>query len=251
MIEIFYPYFENESTWQELRYSLRSIECHFKFEYRVWLVGDLPAWINPGAINFIPHQRIEGIDQNTVYDAITKHLLFINHPDTGIHYVRMYDDIYLLKDVSLSDIGRFKAMYSFEQTPARTGTWWDQLSNTQTAVRQKGYPGWNCETHMPELFNKEKMNWIISVYQALENRLLTATLYYNTFDPFTQPLRFSKDYAIQFYDNVENRFYDTSWGDINKKCQGKTFLNHNNKGLSEPLKHFIESQFPTKSQYEK
>jgi hypothetical protein len=249
MIDVYYPYFEREAAWEELRYSLRSIEKHFQFEFRVVIVGDLPRWIDPRSILYIPHERVEGIQENTLYDAITKQLLFNAHPDTSLHFIRMYDDIYLLKDVSLIDFG-FKAMYGFDDVPQRQGTWWDQLYHTLSLLRSKGYKGWNTETHLPELFNKEKMQWIISAYGALENRLLTSSLYFNTFYPFALPILFCKDFAIQFYDNTVGPYYDSSEGDLLAKCDGKTYLNHNNAGLNANLKSFISACFPDKSRFE-
>jgi hypothetical protein len=44
----------------------------------------------------------------------------------------------------------------------------DQLYHTLAVVKEKGYPGWNAETHLPELFNKEKLQWIITAYSALK-----------------------------------------------------------------------------------
>ena len=250
MIDVYYPFFEREANWHELRYSLRSIEKHFKFDFRVVITGDLPSWINPEFVLHIPHQRIEGIVQNTLYDAITKQLLFCQHPLSSSYFIRMYDDIYLLKDVNLLDIGRFKAMYPYSKVPLRDGTWWEQLYNTLNVLRLKGYEGWNTETHLPELFNKEKMQWIIRAYSALENRLLTSSLYFNTFYPTTDPLLFSKEFAIQFYDNIDGPFYTSSEGDLGKKCKGKTYLNHNDRGLTTNLREFISSTFPHKSRYE-
>ena len=250
MIDIFYPYFETESTWHELRYSLRSIEKHFKFEFRVVIVGDLPQWINPDSVLYIPHARVEGIQENTLYDAITKQLIFNAHPDTSLYFVRMYDDIYILKDVDIIEIGTFKAMYAYDQVPERFGTWWGQLYHTLDVLREKGYPGWNTETHLPELFNKEKLQWVINIYGALEKRLLTSSLYHNTFFPFTNPKLYSKEFAIQFYDNIDNPFYTSSEGDLAEKCQGKTYLNHNNAGLNDNLKHFLFTRFLYKSRFE-
>ena len=250
MIDVYYPYFEREAAWEELRYSLRSIEKHFKFEFRVVIVGDLPGWINPDSVLHIPHERCEGMQENTLYDAITKQLLFNAHPDTSLHFVRMYDDIYILRDVELVDIGQFKAMYSFEDVPVRSGTWWNQLNNTLSTLRAKGYDAWNTETHLPELFNKEKMQWVINIYSALENRLLTSSLYFNTFFPAAQPLLFSKDFAVQCYDNIDGPFYFSSEGDLVGKFKGKTYLNHNNAGLNDNLRSFIRTRFLNKSRFE-
>jgi hypothetical protein len=250
MIDVYYPYFETEATWDELRYSLRSIEKHFKFDFRVVIIGDLPQWVDSASILHIPHDRVEGIQENTLYDAITKQLLFNAHPDTSLYFVRMYDDIYILREVDLITVGQFKAMYPFKEVPERVGTWWSQLYHTLEVLIAKGYQGWNTETHLPELFNKEKMQWVITAYSALENRLLTSSLYFNTFFPDAQPLLFSKEFAIQFYDNADGPFYDSSEGDLVEKCKGKTYLNHNNAGLTDNLKNFLKTTFPNKSRFE-
>jgi len=250
MIDVYYPYFEREASWQELRYSLRSIEQHFKFDFRVWIVGDIPSWINPETVNVIPHTRIEGIPENTLYDAITKLLLFIGHADTTDQFIRMYDDIYVLADADLVELGQFKAMYAFEKVPRRYGTWWDQLYKTLGVLRQKGYMAWNTETHLPEVFNKHRMSWINDVYGALEKRLLTSSLYWNTFYPFSQPRLWSKSYAVQFYGTQENEFYSDNTGDIARICEGRTYLNHNAAGLNENLQRFLEEKFPNPSKFE-
>jgi hypothetical protein len=77
MVDVYYPYVESEAKWQELKYSLRSIEKHFPFDFKVWLVGDLPEWIT--GVNYIPHKRCVGMQENTTYDAIAKFLSFCNH----------------------------------------------------------------------------------------------------------------------------------------------------------------------------
>jgi hypothetical protein len=250
MIDVYYPYFQTEEKWHELKYSIRSIDKFLKEDFRIWIVGDLPSWINPQTINHIPHQRCEGMQENTTFDAVSKLILFINHPGIGDQFIRMYDDIYLLDDCHLSDIDRFRAMYDHTRVPPRMGVWWDQLRRTLQAVIRKGYAGWNTETHLPELFNKEKMRWIIDMYQALEKKMLTSTLYFNTYYSNTKPVMWPDCHGIQFYNNEDNEFYTSSQGNITFKCQGKLFLNHNNTGLNSNLKTFLMNRFPEKSRFE-
>jgi hypothetical protein len=251
MIDVYYPYFLREASWDELRYSLRSLQKNLKEEFRVFIVGDLPEYIDPKKVTFIPHTRCEGMSENTVFDAISKILIYLNHPDAGRKFIRMYDDIYLLDKVNLKEIGKFKAMYDSDYLPERTGTWWLQLYRTIRIVKWKGYHGWNTETHFPELFEREKMLWIISVYDALEKRLLTSTLYYNVFFVNSKPVLYHDCKGIQFFNNEDNEFYTSSTGDLKKKCKGKLYLNHNDAGLNDNLKAFLMNSFPKKSRFEK
>jgi hypothetical protein len=250
MIDVFYPYYEREAKWEELRYSLRSVEKHLKLNYKVWIVGDLPGWIAPGSVMHIHHQRCEGMKENATYDAITKLLLFLNHPATAFHFIRMYDDMYLIGDVSLVDVGEIKAMYDLSGMPDRYGTWWEQLRKTLGVLKEQGFSTWNTETHFPELFYKPAMKEVIEHFDALNNRLLTSSLYYNSKYPEMTPILFPQMRGIQCYGKGDTKFYSSS-DNIEEKCQGKIYLNHNNAGLDDKLKAFLMSRFPDKSRFER
>lgn len=138
MIDVYYPYYQREAKWEELRFSLRSLEKHLKEDFRVWIVGDIPPWINTDHVQHLEHFRCEGMKENTTYDAISKLLLFIKHPDTGLNFIRMYDDIYLIADVTAEDIGIFKAMYDHTRMDkAPQGVWWDQLRRMSRIERKQ------------------------------------------------------------------------------------------------------------------
>jgi hypothetical protein len=249
MIDVFYPYFEREAKWNELIYSVRSLEKHFKEEFRVFIVGDLPK--NITGVTHIPHKRSEGMKENCTFDAITKLLLYLNHPDAGLHFIRMYDDICLINDVSGKEIARIKAISFHNEIPAHVrGTWSEQLKRTIAAVRAKGYPGINTESHFPEAFIGPYMKEIIQDYSALENRLLTSTLYYNTWCLPESFHFFKKDYGIQFYGGTDGEFKSSNEGDLEQKCKGKLYLNYNNAGLNDNLKKFLMKRFPKKSRFE-
>jgi hypothetical protein len=247
MVDVYYPYFQRAAKWHELKYSLRSIEKHFKFDFQVWIVGDLPDWIKN--VRHIPHDRCHGMPENTTYDAITKLLLFLNNPEAKCCFIRMYDDMYLLKDVSLDDISVPKYMPG--PIPNLKTTWISQLNRTIDAVKKRGYPGINTETHLPERFDTDMMKEVISSYSAIKNRLLTSTLYHNTFFKADELVPINKEMAVQFYDNRDGVIKVSNVGDIAGKCENRTYLNHNNGGLNVFIQRFIANKFPCKSSFEK
>lgn len=247
MIDVYYPYYHGGARWHELQYSLRSIEKHFRFEYRVWLVGDKPDWIQN--VMHIPHSRTKDIQENTTYDAVDKFLLYLEHPEVSCCVIRMYDDMYILKDVSLEEISVPKSMPG--QLPAKGGVWMNQLRRTIEAVKKRGYAGINTETHCPERFDTKLMLEVIRSYDALNNRYLTSTLYHNTCLKPEDLVPISKDIAVQFYDGSDGIVKVSNSGNIAEKCQGKMFLNHNNTGLNMNLKVFLQRSFPYKSKFEK
>jgi len=52
MIKVFYPYRAAGSTWDELRYSFRSLEKHLKTDFEIYLVGDCPDWVRTDYADF-------------------------------------------------------------------------------------------------------------------------------------------------------------------------------------------------------
>lgn len=250
MIDVFYPYFQREAKWDELRYSLRSLEKHFKEPFRIFLVGDIPDWCTN--VIHIPHTRSEGMKENTTYDAISKMLRYMNDPQSGGEFIRMYDDTYMISDVTIEKLQEVKAMcYLNDLPPQLTGTWAEQLRRTLQAVIEKGYPGINTESHFPEYFIKKLMLEIIDHYKALENRYLVSTLYHNTCFSWSIFHFFKKDYGIQFYGGDDGVWKCSNEGDLKEKCADKLYLNHNNAGLNDNLKQFLMNRFPDKSIFEK
>jgi len=260
MIGVFYPYFASASRWKELRYSLRSLEKFFNEDYEVWIVGDMPEWIRN--VKHIPHQKTEMVNAGATYDAVSKLKLYIDHNDSPDQFLRMYDDVYLTgaRTVKQMQITR----YLFTNEELNTGefasggmVWRDQVFRSTDAVVRLGYPGYMTETHCPEVFEKEKMREIFEMFDPLENRLLTSTLYFNVF-PYELILKDRKVERALFYgyENVfsygpgECELAETRLNRVSCICEGKYYLNHNDDGLDDGLKKFIEGMYPDKCRFE-
>ncbi len=250
MIDVYYPYYHKESKWNELRYSLRSIDKHLKENYRVVIVGDLPDWIQN--VTHLPHTRNHTVIETCTYDAVSKLTLYLNSLGKNlVKFIRMYDDIYLLKDVTVKDIAIYRAMYDINGFPADgKSIWFDQLRRTMEILKREGFTTWNTETHLPEVFTSGGMDFIINRFNALENRLLTGTLYYNYFYKNFTPVIEKRFQGAKFYgDNREWNYPPEA--DPKECCKDKLYLNHNNAGLTDKLMAFIEKKFPDKSRFEK
>lgn len=254
MIDIIYQYIA-ATAWQELRYSLRSIKQHFKGEYRVWIIGDLPGWVKN--VNHIPHVRNNKIRLTNCYDACSKMELVINHPDITEDFIYMYDDIYLLRDITRNEIRH--PLYArvdidnilkheYQVSKHRRMLW-----NTYEVLKSQGLTGWDCETHLPRLFNKSMMREILKMYDPLGNRLLFATLYFNTFfGGLPHYIRKSDNVKAGFYGtNDDYSYHIPGKAKIKELLSKKTFLNHDDRGLNTALKNVIEETFPHKCKFEK
>ena len=252
MIGVFYPYLAAQKKWDELRYSLRSLETFFREEeYEVWIVGDLPEWaVN---VRHIPHVKDERLADSATCDAISKLWAYLENEETPGQFIRMYDDIYFLAPRTLEDLKVTRYLYTWDEFKGKKltsgcGTWQESVKASIDAVRALGYPGIMTETHCPEVFRKWKMQQIYGMFAPWDNRLLTSTLYYNVF-PYKRMLKDFKTERALFY-GVENMM---SYCSINFKeaIEGKFFLNHNNAGLDGQLIRFIERMYPERSRFER
>ena len=254
MIGVYYPYLEGAKKWEELKYSLRSLDRFFKEDFEVWIVGDLPSWIKN--VRHIPHKKTERIISSATYDAVSKLMQYIDNKDSPERFVRMYDDIYFIGDRKLADLEVTRYLFSYEELLSgvcRSGSliWQDQVRKSVEAARQLGYPGYLTETHCPEVFEKQKMLKVFELFGPLENRLLTSTLYFNVF-PFDRLLKDRKTERALFYGHENDFSYgNLSVSQLDQILKGKYFMNHNDLGLDNNLKKYISKMFPKKSRFEK
>jgi hypothetical protein len=250
MIGVFIPYLASGATWDELRYSLRSLEKNLQQEFTVYLVGDKPDWITN--VIHLPHTREEGVVDTATYDANRKLKLFIDQPDAPDYFIRMNDDIYLLQPVNSIDleVTRYIRTYGELKSGMLSGgeNWKKAVMRSVMAVREKGYKGYMTESHCPEFINRALMKAVYEMYAPIENRLLTSTLYFNTF-PHSTYINDKKTERALFY-GVESE-YSYSSTNVVEKIAGKRYLNHNDVGLNDELKKVISTLFPEKSKFEK
>ena len=252
MIGVYYPYLASASSWEELRYSLRSLAKFLKEDYEVWIVGDLPDWIQN--VKHFPHQKAEASNAGATYDAVSKLKLYIDSFDTLDPFLRMYDDIYLTGARTIKQMQVTRYLFTNEELNsgefASGGiVWRDQVFRSTDAVISLGYPGYMTETHCPEVFEKEKMRKIFEMFDPLVNRLLTSTLYFNVF-PYELMLKDRKVERALFY-GYENDFSTSPSPSDGGEIEGKYYLNHNDAGLDDRLKKFIQGMYPDKCRFEK
>lgn len=254
-----YPWVDGPALFDELKYSLRSLEKHYKGEFRVIIIGDKPDWITN--VLHIPIARQSGMHENLTYDAIWKMMRICDGDEVGDCFVRMYDDIYLIKDVDFDEISKIKAIWNYSDKTkddlglSSSATWTTQLVRTLEALKADNLPTWNTETHLPEVFMKSVMKWVLQEYNALENRFLTSTLYYNNVlqaDELPYMVHRNTGIKAGFYDkNTDYSYHSNNYREIEEICAGKQYLNHNDAGATEALRNFIKKTFSKASRFEK
>lgn len=249
MIDIVYPYISSTAKWQELKYSIRSIKKHFGELGKIWIIGDYPEWLNE-EFYYIPHVRTLGINLPKCYDAGSKMLTIINHPDISENFIYSSDDVYFLRDISSADINKPYCWGHFNEMNFIPHTKHEQLKwSTKLALEAYGFSDViSGETHLPRYFNKRKMQLIFDEFNPIENRLLTNTLYLNYYREQSEPtivLKQSPGIGAFFYGYQEPTasHLPKSESELNKILDTHLVLNHNDAGLSKMLKTAIEARF--------
>lgn len=248
MIDVIYPYIETLASWKELEYSIRSIKKNLNEPHRIWVIGQKPTGITT-EVNFIPHDRVPGIRLTNCYDATSKLEVIINHPDITEEFILMYDDIYLLQSMDREQIRPLYAMADLSRIKRVENTKHQKLIwSTRDTLDKAGVETiYNCETHLPRLFSKEKMKVIFEKFAPKENRLLTGTLYNNYFkeDRLPRVLKYTPGIAAYFYgmDKLPYSYLTNHPDEIEMIFKNHLFLNHNDAGLTKTLQSAITKQF--------
>ena len=249
MIDIIYPNVSEFAQWEELKYSIRSLEKNLvDVKFRLWIVGDKPSWIN----DQVRHIPVEYTEATPRIDILNKHLAVINHPDINEEYVWMNDDIYLVNKVmyadlcltvAIDDMQSKRSMYN-EQT-----VWGRDNLRTLNLLQQEGLSTHNYAAHIPHLFEKSKVKSLIEKYNMLEDPIVLTQIYYNYwfngFTPYFDSLDLKNNQG--FCINRPN----PNWKAFDQQIKVKKYLNNSEAGMTEELKIRIRKLFPKQSKFEK
>jgi hypothetical protein len=224
MINIVYPYIK--SSWQELKYSLRSLEQYFQEDFNVYILSDeCPEWIEN--INFIKTERYKDPHQ----DVANKYYTIANLVDA---FVWMSDDIYFLKPTHLSDI---QDQGYKPKIPTNASTWGIRINDAIAALAiVPEISTHNYCTHTPLYFESEKLKQLINSYPVLSGKISIKTLYFNLYNIKHKPLT--------------NRLFKTN-ADPVKMLPEYRYLCHNDAGLTNKVKEYLQDRFNIPSKFEK
>jgi len=241
MTHFVYVWVKKPAIWQELLHSIRSIQLNFIGEKKIFVVGDNPKIRN---VIHVPCSQITNVKHAKALDSIKKLTKIVNTPQINDDFVYMYDDIILLKK---TDIKPFKVILArdypkkmaeyFKRGHKPSPHWYNTFTKTIRQLKSEGLPVWDYETHLPRIYNKEKVRAIIDKYNLNESPYLFNTLYFNNYCPAPDTsLIKSPHYKAEVYHAYKYKY-------IEKMCFPKLFMNYNNAGLNSELQKFIKDNF--------
>ena len=227
MINVVYPFIK--SKWDEIRYSLRSLEEHLEGEVRLFLISDyMLKWVRN--INHIKSSR----DMNPYKDTAQKLLLCMEELED---FVWMNDDTFFLKKTNINDIKNIKALPEFPGLTCLT-PWTTRLHMAVNELRKQrpNKPIYNFCTHAPYYFETEKLKELICNVPHLLDRCSIETVYFNFYGP-KEP---------EFTEEV--LYITTSASSRVKKVH--RYINCNDIGLTDKVKNYLATRFNKPSMYE-
>jgi len=166
------------SRWQnnEIRFSLRSAQTHLKNFRNVWVIGDLPPFLQN--VNHIPAKDDQTIHEENVRRKLLK---ACNHPEISDTFLFLNDDHFILAD---SDATEYPYLYNSTIREAIKNRGMDnhgvRFQNTLKALEAKLLPTKNFELHFPIRFEKDKFKEILGELPPKHLGYKLRSLYCNT-----------------------------------------------------------------------
>lgn len=253
-IDVVIPYVDDGEEWSSLRYVLRSVEQNFIDLNNVWIIGDFPSWANPDnhSFKFISNPRLD-TKSSRVRNAHYCKSMYLAALDPNItdDFLYMADDHYLASPRTAEDFRTTvlvrENMADYTQIQRRTADreWQDMIWKTVDRLLDHNLTGWNYETHTPKLVNKLKLLNCFAFFGFGDGNLIWQTAYFNMYPYETTSGKLSEKTPLKagFYENF-------SPTEIKERCDAAIYINHNDDGLNNDLKEYIEGRFPEPSKYE-
>ena len=245
-MDFIWIYIDTPSYWyktgifNELEYSIKSIQKNFKGKARCFVVGDDPKLYDLG-INYIPHKRIESskYGYHRHFDMLSKlqTALFVTKSD---EFILMYDDIYLLKPVSVRDLtkvyakSRITNINDYLNIRKGDSSYVRCWSSTYNRIQEFREDLCDWETHLPRYYDVDKFEMIIDKYNLERVAYLIFSLYAAEFGGTP----FIVTDAVQ-RDVVQDRPLHNDY----EKDFNATFMNLSNEGITPYVRNKMKELF--------
>ncbi len=226
--------------FNELRYSIRSVEQNFKDLRNIYIVGHRPRWLQ----NIIHIDVKDPYRTNKDANLINKLIIASMHPDISKQFVNISDDQYIINPVTTEDLRHPIIDNSHIQfiPGAKLNRWQSRLKRTVDVLKTNGFNHDCYEAHSPYLLDSSNfMSTLMQYDYGVDIGYCGNTLYFNSIR--------AKGRMKTILDLV--RINCPLEADVLRgKLSHPKFLNHTNKGLNDNLKKILQEKFPNPSKYE-
>jgi hypothetical protein len=231
------------SNWSnnEIRFSLRSLEKNLKGMGRVFIVGELPDFIQ-GVVHIQhPDEYGPAIPDGNI---IKKVLRAIADPSLSENFLFINDDHVLLKPVVAEKIPYFHKgdLNSFPDSYFENKNRWRKtLKRTRDVLNFKGLTALHFDCHTPMLINKTLFPEVMGQFDyGVDKGYTMKSLYANSAGVKPILLEGQKKVVFEHYTKSQ----------LDERLKSCSFLSFNDGGLNLELKIWLNEKFPKMSKYE-
>lgn len=248
-VAVIIPYLKGKAQGLELLYAIRSISKNFTEEnYQLVVIGDKEDWFSDDIL-FIEKPCIGSNPQADVIDKIKAILINESIPE---EFVWTNDDIYFVAPTSIDELRLLKTDGKLEVIPGNTGTYNKNRERTIKLLERAGCPIRNFATHMPVVYEKDKMMDVFEAFpKDLEAGILLSSAYFNLHFPGakTEKCNWKTDrWSLRVVSDLKSEEKKQLFRSLIAK---KHFLNHSEAGFGKLLMDWLSRQFQEKCRFEK
>lgn len=239
IIDIVYPLGAG-SKWNnnELRYSLRSVEKYLTAVRNVYIVGDLPEWIQN--VRHIPFQDTHRWKETRI---ALKIMAACKDPRVSNFFLFMNDDHFLQSYCQASEFPylRKETLAATAQARRFNDDYRKSLVNSYMALTKNNHLAYNFDVHCPIVYQKDRFEQMFKMYDWDETNyaFVIKSMYCNTFSISGQPV---KDLKINNPCDIKT---------LNEIVEGVPFFSIGDRAVNGDLLLLMENLYPEKSIYEK
>lgn len=233
------PYKSSEAQGNELMLAIRGWMRHFKERFRIVVVGDVQGLEFPEAsgecveIATISH---ECKTDNPPLDVVAKLMTVIGEFPELENMIVSNDDIYPVNDFDITEVKMLKVDGSLLSEKACGELYGLNRKNTLKALKERELPVFDYGTHLPVLYDVEKLLHVIEEYNLTREPLLLGSLYFNTLYPSRVP--FKLDMETDNLKVIVGR-PNANLKRLRELIPGKVFVNNSVSGWSEDMEKVI------------
>jgi len=245
-MDFIWIYIDTPSYWyktgifNELEYSVKSVQKNYKGKTRCFVVGDDPGLGHLG-VEHIPIKRLESskYGYHRHFDMITKVKAALKVTKSS-EFVLMYDDIYLLKPVSKRDLKkiyaktRITSINDYLNVRKGDSSYLRCWTSTYNRIQEFRDDLWDWETHMPRYYDVNALYMIIDKYSLDRVAYLLFSLY---------AAEFSKIPHIITDDIQSNILEDRPFHNDYDKAFDSMFMNVADDGISVGFRNKMREMF--------
>lgn len=236
MVDIVIPLGKSEINHLDLRYCLRSIEANVKNYRDVWIIGELPSWIQN--VKNIPYSDADHPKwkEKNIKDKLTA--ASMNRQITD-DFLMFNDDHFILSEIDATNYPYYNKGKIMDSVKGNIGPYRKTMHHTYNFCIRRGFPADNVDTHCPIIYNKEKF------LQSFNNVDFLTPWGYGIKTIYCVVNRIKSEYMEDCKFRAK-----TKYDEVVSRSEGRHVISSYDGALEHGVGQYLDELFPNKSNFE-